>query len=185
MPTLEEEKSVAFYQAVVQAWVATRMELDRTLVTLAAAGVGLLVTLVTNLQSISPLEFVLYLLANLSFILVIVTGTIVFRRNSQYLEEASQNRNASDPVLKALDRVALGAFYVGVALTFAIGLVASAKRIESVPCADSQKRSSEVQTVVPLPTASSAVPNGTTTVPELRAAPHASSEERKIEVQPK
>ncbi|MDA8663964.1 hypothetical protein N9L66_03280 [Porticoccaceae bacterium] len=42
-----EGKNVAYYSTMLSAWIETKMERDKTLVTLSAAGIGLLVTILT------------------------------------------------------------------------------------------------------------------------------------------
>lgn len=43
-----EGKNIAHYSVLLDAWIQTRTERDKTLVTLSAAGVGLLVTILTT-----------------------------------------------------------------------------------------------------------------------------------------
>ena len=42
---LNKEKHTAYYSALVEAWLDTRMEKDKSLLMLAAGGIGILVTL--------------------------------------------------------------------------------------------------------------------------------------------
>ena len=62
------QKEIAFYSKVVEAWVATRMEKDKTLLSLATGGIGLLVTLLSTLGASSPTQLLLYGSAGVSFI---------------------------------------------------------------------------------------------------------------------
>ena len=43
-----EGKNIAFYSTLLSAWIQTKMERDKTLVTLSAAAIGLLVTILTT-----------------------------------------------------------------------------------------------------------------------------------------
>ncbi len=65
----ESAKEVAFFSAVVGAWIETRMEKDKTLLSLATAGIGLLVTLLTAVGPSSVHELWLYAGAGASFII--------------------------------------------------------------------------------------------------------------------
>ena len=56
----DSPKDVAFYSTVAQAWVATRMEKDKTLLSLATAGIGLLATLLTTAGASSLRQLFLY-----------------------------------------------------------------------------------------------------------------------------
>ena len=44
---VRDSKEVAFYGAVVEAWIGTRMEFDKSLLTLSLAGIGVVITLLT------------------------------------------------------------------------------------------------------------------------------------------
>jgi len=65
--TPDEQKDVAFYSAAVTAWFATALELDKSILTLAAGGVGLHVTLLTTVGVRSAEGLVLYISALASF----------------------------------------------------------------------------------------------------------------------
>lgn len=56
-----EGKNIAYYSVLVNAWIQTRMERDKTLVTLSAAAVGLLVTLLTTVGINKEWIILLYL----------------------------------------------------------------------------------------------------------------------------
>ena len=55
------QKEIALYSAVVQAWAGTRMEKDRSILNLSAAGIGLLVTLLTTVGVTARCQLVLYI----------------------------------------------------------------------------------------------------------------------------
>lgn len=133
MPESESNKSqkeLAFYSAAVDAWVATRFELDRQLLTLSVAGIGVLVTLLTTAGACGLLQGILYAIALGGFLLCTVTVLVIFRLNSTYLESIAQDETASGrTLLRGLDIFASGLF--GVAILAAIG-VGVAKAI-SVP----------------------------------------------------
>jgi hypothetical protein len=60
-------KRVAFYSSLVNAWIQTRMEVDKTLIVISSAGIGFLITLLTRKVGISCNLFLLYLAAFVSF----------------------------------------------------------------------------------------------------------------------
>jgi len=122
--SLESKKELAHYTTVLQAWVATRMEKDRTLLTLATGGIGLLATLLKTVGPDSSTELVLYALAGVSFVVTIVAAIRIFERNSQHLQDVIVNgKRDDDPILVRLDRVVFGSFVLGVILTGAIALL--------------------------------------------------------------
>jgi hypothetical protein len=124
-------KVIAFYSATVEAWVNTRMEKDRTLLSLAAGGIGLLATLLTTVGPASPYDLALSGLAALFFIVTIVTAICVFNKNGRYLDAVIQHGlRGDDAALVRLDRVVFGSFLIGVVLTAVVGLSSGYSRIK-------------------------------------------------------
>ena len=60
---IEDQKRVEFYSAGLAAWYATRLEHDKSLLTLSAGGIGLLMTLMTTVGVSSAESLVLYVCA--------------------------------------------------------------------------------------------------------------------------
>jgi hypothetical protein len=119
---LESQKQVAFYEALVNAWITTRMERDRTLLVLSAGGIGLLVTLLTTAGPASSLELVFYVSAGVAFAAASVLLIIVFDMNGDHLREVIlDGRKGDDPTLKVLDRLVFLCFVVGITL---LGVIA-------------------------------------------------------------
>lgn len=111
-------KDLAFYSAMVEAWVATRMEKDRTLLALAAGGIGLLVTLLTTVGPTSTGQLWLYALGGLSFLATVLLAIRIFDKNSDYLERVvTTGDRGRDPSLDKLDAGMFGSFILGVGVT--------------------------------------------------------------------
>ena len=126
-----DSKDVAFYTATVQAWVTTRMEKDRTTLNLSAAGIGLLVTLLTTVGPSSHSELLLYGLAGTCYASAIVVALLVFDRNSHYLEEVIKSRkDDDDATLIKLDRGMFWLFIAGVVLTGVLGMFTGYNRVQ-------------------------------------------------------
>ena len=117
----DEQKSVEFYGAMVNAWLNTKFEHDKSLVTLSAGGIALLVTLLTTAGVYSLDILFIYMAALGSFLVCLVTLLYVFRRNATHLEYAIKNGERQDDLLVFLDRVVLASFVVGVVLSSIIG----------------------------------------------------------------
>jgi hypothetical protein len=115
---LFKEKAVAFYAAMVEAWVATRMEKDRTLLTLAAGGIGLLVTLLTTVAPTSGWQLGFYAAGGLSFLATVILAIKIFDRNSEHVERViyGEGRRES-PFLDKLDKWLFRSFVSGVLCT--------------------------------------------------------------------
>ncbi len=78
------QKRVAFYQTIVGAWVQTRMEADKQLLTLSGLAIGSLMLFRGELKSISQL--VLWLSASGLFVGTIITILFIFWNNSTHIE---------------------------------------------------------------------------------------------------
>jgi hypothetical protein len=118
----QRDKEVAFYSALVQAWIGTKMERDKTLVTLSAGGIGLLVTLLTTVGVTFSWGIWLYAGALLSFLTTIATSVVVFDRNSKHIEDLIHQPGSRDSVLKRLDKVSLWSFVIAALFAIAIGI---------------------------------------------------------------
>lgn len=122
---LHDQKELAFCAAAVQAWVATRMEKDRTILGLSTAGIGLLTTLLTSVGPSSGFQLALYSAAGLSFIVAIVCAVVVFDRNADHLRDVLKDqRKGDDPRLQRLDWVLFLSFLLGVVLTGVVAVSA-------------------------------------------------------------
>jgi hypothetical protein len=119
-----QEKEVQYYAAKANAWFATKLERDKTLISLSTGGIGLLVTLVTTVGASSLFILVIYLLGILSFLVCTISVVNIFNRNAVYLEKLIRNQAGPDSLLKFLDKSAYSSFILGVTFTFVLGLSA-------------------------------------------------------------
>src|SRR5438309_2190061 len=83
---LQHAKDVEFFSGSVIAWYSTRLEHDKSLLTLSAGGVGLLITLLTTVGVASAEGLVLYIAAVFAFLLCIGFVMLIFRENSAHVE---------------------------------------------------------------------------------------------------
>lgn len=118
-----EGKNIAHYSVLLQAWVDTRMESDKTIVTLAAAGVGLLVSILAAAGVKHRWEIFLYGGAFISLGLSIYISLEIFRRNSRHIALAIHGSSEEDPALIQYDKAQMAAFLVGVCFFAIIGIV--------------------------------------------------------------
>lgn len=119
------QKAIQFYGAGVAAWFNTALEHDKSILTLSAAGIGLLVTLLTTAGLSSAEALLLYVGAILSFLLSIVCVLLIFNRNKTHIEQIITGANsAADSFLTKLDHAALVSFGAGVIFSVLIGVSA-------------------------------------------------------------
>ena len=121
----EDAKSVAHYQTLLAAWINVNLERDRTLMTLATAGIGLLVTILTAVGIRSLWVIALYAGAFIAFLGTIGFSFQLYRANAKTLSNEITQTESERPNLRGLDQKAMWSFVIGVALSISIG-VASA-----------------------------------------------------------
>ena len=115
-------KEVAFYAATLAAWTSSRMELDRSKLTLSVAGVGLLVTLLTAIGVETRTDLMLFVFAIALFLITIACVLIIFQRNTKYVKELAKGSTKSDRVLRKLDFFSSISFFIAVIFSIMIGL---------------------------------------------------------------
>lgn len=116
-----EGKNIAHYSTLLSAWIHTKMERDKTLVTISSAGIGLLVTILTTCGVSSLYLLILFLGAFIGFGLCIWTSLCIYQLNSTHLENELRSVNV-DLKLEIYDKRSLRAFLLGVICICIIGL---------------------------------------------------------------
>jgi hypothetical protein len=91
-----KEKEVAYYSALISAWTETRMELDKSLLTLSAGGIGLLVTILSTVGINKKWVLFLYAGAFVSFLISVFSCLRIFWRNSERIASLVGNTSARD-----------------------------------------------------------------------------------------
>lgn len=143
---IEDQKRVEFYSAGLAAWYATRLEHDKSLLTLSAGGIGLLMTLMTTVGVSSAESLVLYLCALVAFLVCLSTVLVIFRKNAVHLEDVMVGTaTQDDPALSRLDAVGTWSFAFGVVFSVVIGISAAINsygKVEKKMSNSDQKQSS-------------------------------------------
>jgi hypothetical protein len=127
--SLDQQKEVEFYAATVNGWVATRMEFDKTVISLSAAGLALFVTLLTAVGVHSRWEAVFYVVGSIGFFGTIGVGLRIFIENAKFLEALLQKNDQASEGDRSLDRLdkwivrlfgigAIGAMLAGASAAF-------------------------------------------------------------------
>lgn len=116
-------KEVAFYAALVEAWINTRMERDKQVLTLSSLALSGLIAFTAGLKD--GTEFALWLSAATVFIVSILCALLVFAINAEFIQKLirEESADALDVVLKILDRAVMLSFFLGVCITFSLAIV--------------------------------------------------------------
>jgi len=125
----EDQKEVAYYSALVNAWITTKMERDKLILTLASGGIALLVTLLSTIGIRNCLESILYFLAFVSFTTTIIVIIIILDHNSRYIEEIISTKKKTDPKLDRLDKFTMISFIFGILISIVIGGIAASNKL--------------------------------------------------------
>jgi hypothetical protein len=121
-PPEADPREIAFYSALVDAWINTRMERDKSLLTLSSAGIGLLVTLLTAGKAHDDVLKPWFIAGFLSFAATLLLSILVFHRNANLIRALVRDPDAGDRLLDVLDWLLVGSFLLGVAACVGLGL---------------------------------------------------------------
>lgn len=124
---ISQEKDIQFYSQHVAAWFTTRMEHDKSLLTLSAGGIGLLITLFSTVGVKSFEGLILYTCSIISFIICLFSILYIFNRNSSHIEDVLIENKPTDPILKVLDKIAFFSFFMGVITASILGFSIATK----------------------------------------------------------
>ena len=124
-----EGKNIAHYSVLLGAWIQTKMERDKTLVTLSAAAIGLLVTILTTVGVKSFWEVPFFAVAVVSFLVTIWSSLAIYQLNSKHLEDAIRGSSEKDPRLEKYDKRSIRAFIVGSLAALIIGLLSASFQV--------------------------------------------------------
>ena len=120
---VKEQKEVAYYSSLVNAWVQTKMERDKVIVSLSAGGIGLLVTILGTVGVSKVWQIYLYGAAFLGFILTLTCSILIFDKNSKHIEDVLNTGSRGDYSLKRIDKWSLTFFVIAVLFSISIGCV--------------------------------------------------------------
>jgi hypothetical protein len=124
-----EGKNIAHYSVLLGAWIQTKMERDKTLVTLSSAAIGLLITVLTTVGVQSIYEIVLFIISIVAFIITIWSALVIYQLNSKHLEDALRGSSESDPNLEKYDKLSIRAFISGTVFALLVGTVSAYNKI--------------------------------------------------------
>lgn len=117
---LNFHKEIEFYSGGVAAWYNSSLEHDKSLLTLSAGGIALLITFVSGLNSCWLLT--LYVLAIFSFIACLISVLLIFKGNKDHISKLINGDDFRNPYLDKLDSVAMWGFGFGVIFAAIIGI---------------------------------------------------------------
>lgn len=117
-------KEVEFYSHLVNAWLTTRMEKDKAILTLSTAGLGVLVTFFNNISYTNIISLLLYGASLIFFIIAIISGVWILSENADYCEAVIKEEEAkNEKLIIILDKILMGGFIIGLSLSITLSFV--------------------------------------------------------------
>lgn len=112
-----------FYTAMVNAWLNTKLELDKQLLGLSVTAIGLLVTLLRTLGISSYQQLYLFSGTLFFFLVTVISVFLILGINARHIEKTLNDKKLQDDkYLAFLDRVAPISFCSGMVLVVIIGI---------------------------------------------------------------
>jgi len=129
-PEMEEykEKQKAFENIMLNAWLTTKLEHDKQLLSLSVTAIGLLVTLLRITGVRHFLELFIFTLTLGAFLITVISVLAILRKNADYIEMALQESGAEKTSCD-LDKIACCSFTTGIILVAIIGIMSAAENI--------------------------------------------------------
>jgi hypothetical protein len=121
-----EAKDRLFYGAMVGAWLNTRLERDKQLLSLSVTAIGLLVTLLRTVGVSNLSQIVLFGFALFAFLITVISVVYIMGENSKHIEELLNSSETESRFLMVLDRTAGISFVIGMMLIVIIGIHSAA-----------------------------------------------------------
>lgn len=120
---VQDGKEIEWYAALVNANFETRFELDRQLLTIASAAIGVLVSFMNDVDKL--FLFILWLTSGLAFLSTIVLALNIFKNNKFLLEAIINGQETSllDNSLKNKDIVMKCCFILGIITLFLVAIL--------------------------------------------------------------
>jgi len=117
-----EAKNRAFYSAMLSAWLNTKLERDKQLLTLSTSAIGLLVTLLRTVGVANWLQVGFFGTALIAFLFSVISILAILGKNATYIEEMLNGSETEDRQLAFLDRSATISFIIGMIMVVIIGM---------------------------------------------------------------
>jgi hypothetical protein len=132
----ENLKKTALYTALYSAYFGTIFEADKSILTISAGGVGLLVTLMAAFDLKSVWHIIYYLIALTLFVISIISCIFIFKRNRIVLHSMLMKKSEKDSLLTFLDYLSISCCILGIIATIAIGVASGIQKINKKPVKD-------------------------------------------------
>ncbi len=139
-----EGKNIAYYQTLLSSWIDTRMERDKSVITLSAAAIGLLVTILIMVGVNGILLKALAIGSFIGFAGAIWISLKIYELNAEHLIYSLKGGREKDPKLEKCDKWSMRLFCFGVICMIFMG-IATSFTAKGEKMIDSNKKPTEEQ----------------------------------------
>lgn len=137
-----KQRELAFYSAMLNAWLTTKLELDKHLLSLATFALGLLVTLSTTVGIRDPHAQILAIFSAFFFCTTVFTVLTIFDKNASMVmsvvKDSEEQSKTTKEILARLDYSAGVSFKLGVLLLIAAAVTISVTQNKEQSVSNSQ-----------------------------------------------
>lgn len=117
-----EAKDRAFYSAMISAWLNTKLERDKQLLTLSTSVIGLLVTLLRTVGVSNFSQILLFGAALIAFLFTVISVILILGKNANHIEKTLDGSETENRHLAFLDQFATITFIIGMIMVVIIGM---------------------------------------------------------------
>ena len=121
-----DEKHKAYVATLTQAWLATTMERDKSILAISSLAIGFIVSLGAAAAVSTVTELLVLASAAILFAVAVVSAVLIFTLNQGFLEKKISEEEPDDCFLRVLDWLLLGAFMLGFVCLLAFGGIKAA-----------------------------------------------------------
>ena len=98
------EKNNIYYGAMLSAWLNTKIERDKQLLTLSSSAIGLLVTLLRTIGTSTIFETCCYALSMLAFLITVISVLLILDENAKHVADVVDGVESESKILSFLDK---------------------------------------------------------------------------------
>ena len=116
-------KRIEYYSASVNTWFATSMELDKSILTLSAGGIGILFAFQKDYGIKDPFAFITFIGALICFIISLISVLKIFDINREHIKRVLAEEEEESKSLWCLDKIKIWSFKLAIILTAVLVLI--------------------------------------------------------------
>jgi len=117
-----EGQNIQDYSVRLTAWFATKLEKDKSVLTISSAAVGLLVSVLVGKGIQNYLQIFLFVIALLGFMIAIIAVIQIFDKNAEQVERNIADGGHINNILSRYEMIISISFYIGIFFTILLGI---------------------------------------------------------------